>query len=186
MIAVQYWQLVVEVNTAETSAPAYSSLQIFQEFALEIDSKASQRLPGETDSPARKSNIVARFDTIQVFKEKTTTGEAVLLVILSLKQEHGALCLSHIIRWSLLLAVPCPEALNRFPAVAYGEIGITCSPGITQCLASILLEELVTSRRQVIQCTTKSFFPTAIAFGTFTPHCPASYAMSTTPRAGRT
>ena len=60
-------------------APALHGLEIAQEILLEIN---AQGLPEQTDGAAGKGNIVARLDAVQVFKEETATGEAILQVIL--------------------------------------------------------------------------------------------------------
>ena len=42
-------------------------------------------LPVEADGATGKGDIVARLNAVQVFKEETTTGEAVLQVVLRLQ-----------------------------------------------------------------------------------------------------
>src|SRR5579863_1292695 len=82
-------QLAVDIRTGETGgAPAFYGLQVADKFRLQVD---AQGLPEQADGAARKGDVVARLDAVQVFKEKATAGKTALLVVLRFQQEQGTL-----------------------------------------------------------------------------------------------
>src|SRR5579859_5040619 len=116
---------MVDIRAGKTGgAPAFHGLQVADEFRLQVD---AQRLPEQADGAASKGDVVARLDAVQVFKEEAATGEAALLVILRFQQEQGAQYYQQcsIDKGFALLR---PEAFQRFPAVAHGQVGVTSCP----------------------------------------------------------
>src|SRR5579859_5574252 len=117
---------MVEVCASYRRAPTLSQGQVSEKFALEIDAKG---LPRQADGAACKRDIVARLDPIQILKEEAATGKTVLMVILGFEQEQRGLRQLLIGGRLMLLAVACPEALWRLPAIAQRQVLIARRPG---------------------------------------------------------
>src|SRR5262249_30720400 len=126
-------KLMIEVSPCQAIAPAPARGKLLHKRRLEV---APRRLVDQADEPARKGDVVARLDAVQVLKEEATARVHRLAPVLRLQQLLGTATGDLAERDLIAAPMPRPKLLGAKPTVMQTNIRVACCPRVAQRLAT--------------------------------------------------